>query len=67
MSDDMLEDVYMAKSDQQKVRKRPFKTASVIENQHTNSSNAMQNSSVNSSDAYDRSKLKQMKKNVAAL
>ena len=56
MSDDMHEDVYMAKSDHQKSRKRAFKTNSVIEHPNTTSSQATHhNSSINSSnDAYER-------------
>ena len=65
MSDDMHEDVYMAKSDHNKSRKRAFKTSSVIENPNSSSNQVSHhNSSVNSSnDAYERSHYQQMKKN----
>ena len=65
MSDDMHEDVYMAKSDQAKARKRPFKASSVIEQTNPNMS-ASHNTSVNSTSAYERSHYKQMKKNAAS-
>ena len=57
MSDDMHEDVYMAKSDHQKSRKRAYKTNSVIEHPNTTSSQQAthHNSSINSSnEAYER-------------
>lgn len=57
MSDDMHEDVYMAKSDHAKARKRPFKATSVIEQSHSHVS-ASHNNSINSSSAYERSHFK---------
>ena len=60
MSDDMHEDIYMAKTEGQKPRKRAFKTNSVIES----TSNQSLKNSVHSSDTYERSQYqKHVKKN----
>ena len=54
----MHEDIYMAKSDHQKPRKRAIKATSVIESQsnlNTSGQATHHNNSVNSSENYERS------------